>query len=400
MNNDTNLFIEVASSQKIKSGESISGDTCIISSNDSKNRITLILSDGLGSGIKAAVLSSLTTSMALRLFQNCGDCVSVTETIMKTLPVCSVRKISYATFTMVEIQEKRLVRVVEYDNPPIVVFRGGDLIEKEKQYFKFEHPILGEQKFSYMEFELQLGDRLICFSDGVTQSGMGERKYNFGWQWENAVLYISEVISSDPDVSARDLSDKIISKAWANDVFQAKDDITCACVYCRKPRKLLVVTGPPYDEQKDSYIAYVLKNYPGKKIICGGTTANIIARELGKEIKVDINDRSDDLPPIAYMEGVDLVTEGVITLSKLFRRLESLNQVSMQGVLRPSNLIDKMALLFLHSDVICFLVGTRINEMHQNPDLPVELDIRRNIVRRIKEILERRFLKEVQIEFV
>jgi len=399
MRNENNLFIEVASSQKVKSGERISGDTCIITS-DSKNKITLVLSDGLGSGIKASVLSSLTTSMALELFKSCDDCVRVTETIMRTLPVCNVRKISYATFTMIEIREKRLVRVVEYDNPPIVVFRGKKLIKKEKEYFRFEHPILGKQKFSYMEFELQLGDRLICFTDGVTQSGMGEGKYSLGWQWENTVLYISEVISSDPDISAQELSDKVVSKAWANDVFQAKDDITCACVYCRKPRRLLVVTGPPYDERKDSYIAHVLKNYPGKKIICGGTTANIIARELRKELKVDLNKRSDDLPPIAHMEGVDLVTEGVITLSKLFNRLESLEQVSIQSVLSSSNLIDKMALLFLQSDVIYFLVGTRINEMHQNPDLPVELDIRRNIVRRIKEILERKFLKEVQIEFV
>ena len=66
---------------------------------------------------------------------------------------------------------------------------------------------------------------------------------------------------------------------------------------------------------------------------------------------------------------------------------------------RP-NAATRLVELLLNSDIIHFLVGTRINEAHQDPNVPVELDLRRNIIRKIASLLETRYLKESRLQFM
>jgi hypothetical protein len=205
-----------------------------------------------------------------------------------------------------------------------------------------------------------------------------------------------EILKKEKNISAANLATKIVNRAIQNDNYTSKDDITCAVIYFREPRKMLVCTGPPFDVKKDKLLAETFNNFPGKKIICGATTVEIIARELGREITDSTEFSDPDLPPISYMEGVDLVTEGILTLTKVSNILSTYKN-DMNSGKGPADLIVK---LLLESDEITFLIGTSINIAHQDPNLPVELEIRRTIVKRIANLLEKNFLKEVHLEFI
>jgi hypothetical protein len=136
--------------------------------------------------------------------------------------------------------------------------------------------------------------------------------------------------------------------------------------------------------------------YNGKKIICGATTAEIVARELGLEIRDSMEFLDPELPPISFIDGINLVTEGILTLGKvaeLLRNYDS-NFVAGRG---PA---DQIVELILKSDEIHLIIGTRINIAHQDPTLPIELEIRRTLVKRIARLLEEKFLKEVSVEFI
>ena len=161
-------------------------------------------------------------------------------------------------------------------------------------------------------------------------------------------------------------------------------------------RNLLVCTGPPFDEKNDKYLASRVKEFQGRKILCGGTTATIISRELGRKMEVDMNIVDKELPPLSRMEGIDLVTEGILTLGKVERILTS-GETEFHREAGPAEQVVRM---LLDSDKITLLVGTRINIAHQDPNLPVELEIRRNVVKKIKYLLETKYLKDVEIMYI
>jgi hypothetical protein len=230
----------------------------------------------------------------------------------------------------------------------------------------------------------------------VSQSGMGSLQYPAGWGTENAYSYVMQQITKMSDISASKLAYKVIAEAYKNDGFACKDDTSCAVVYFREPRKLLICTGPPFEEEKDKDLARMLNEFDGRKIICGGTTGDIIARELKLAVADGQEQEDPELPPLSFMQDIDLYTEGILTLSKVHKILIAYNN-SYKLEKGPA---DQIVRLILESDDISFLVGTRINEAHQDPNVPVELEIRRTIVRRIEKMLEEKFLKNVVVKFI
>ncbi len=374
--------------------EVVPGDTCIFNKTKD-NRIIVTLADGLGSGIKACVLSEITAAMMQKFMIADEDYLHAAQTVVETLPVCSKRKISYSTFTSVSINKIGFARILEYDNPEILIVRDKEFInlEKKKLKIKTNHT---RDTVLYSEILLEPGDRLIFFSDGVTQAGIGSREFPFGWEFENLKDYIQETLERFPNISARIFTKMIVEKAVEIDNYAAHDDITCAMIYYRQARRTIVVTGPPSDPAKDSYIAEKLKNFDGKKIITGGTTAKIIARELNDTIHVDMKTMSSDIPPMAKMRSADIVAEGMLTMNKVIKLLEGSPEDRMKG----NDAAYQICNVLLNSDIIYFLVGTAVNPAHQNPNMPVELGLRRITVNKMAKILEEKFLKEVIIEYV
>lgn len=394
------IFIDVDYHQTYKSGQKIGGDVFLQSKEAERNHVVCTLSDGLGSGVKANVLANLTAHMAHKLSFSPMHLTKSAKIIMNTLPVCHDRKISYSTFTIADIRssgERSIaVQLVEYDNPPALHFSHDLPVVREVNSIDLHRDgAFKEEVVRQSAFTMQEGDRLVMFTDGVTQSGMG-KVFPLGWRQTGVSSFISEMIRKDADISSRELSAAIARKAYALDGFAAKDDITCAVVYVRRPRKTLVVTGPPFTKERDELLGRKIRDFDGKKIVSGGTTAQIVSRLFNAKVSVDLSCWSRDVPPASKMAGMDLVTEGMLTLSKVASALERKTPLHAM----PNDAVRKFVSLLVDSDQVSFIVGTKINEAHQDPSIPVEIGIRRTIVGRIRQALEQQYLKETVLEYI
>jgi len=394
MNNK--FYIEVHSAQKNYGEDRICGDVFISRRIKEEKRTIVVLSDGMGHGVKANVLATLTSTMALNFTVEHKEPEKIAEIIMNTLPVCSERKMSYATFTIVDIEDEGPVTILEYDNPLTVILRGNKLFDPQWNCIILQSEKNAGKEIRTCSFYPQKEDRIILTSDGITQSGLGTAQSPFGWGTEKMSEYALKLISTNDKISARRLSNKLVNMANKNDGYFSKDDTSCAVIYFREPRKLLVCTGPPYEEANDKELGKIVKEFNGKKIICGATTADIIARELEVEIEDSFSFDDPELPPMSFMKGIDLVTEGILTLTKVTRLLKEFTNSSPAG----KGPADRIVNLFRESDEIHFVIGTRINIAHQDPSLPVDLEIRRTVVKRMGKLLEEKFLKEVKIEYI
>ncbi|MEI3001557.1 MAG: hypothetical protein V8T86_11765 [Victivallis sp.] len=394
MSND--VFVEMECSQLFHDGEDVCGDDFLFERLEAENRHLAVLSDGLGSGIKANLLASMTTTMAMKFIRSDMDVLQSAEIIMDTLPVCEIRKISYATFTVFDLQIGGKSRIIEMEICCSSTCATTRIFRSSARAWS---PSAGRTGgCSWPSFTAITGDRLIAFSDGVTQAGLGQPGYKFGRRREGCLAFIQQKVAECPDISARDLSQAVVAAGrMRNKDNRCIDDISCMVIYLRQPRRLRLLTGPPFRPESDAAYASLVKNFDGKCILCGGTTANIVSRELKRPVEVDMKLmlKAGSLPPPARLEGVDLVTEGILTLTDVAQRLESGSALSGNVPLAARQMIE----LFRQSDEIEFVVGTKVNEAHQDPSLPVDLEIRRNIVKRLKTVLESKYRKRVLLRF-
>lgn len=355
------------------------------------NRLVAVLSDGLGSGIKANILACMTSTMLLKFMENNFDIEKSSEIIMNSLPVCKVRGISYSTFSAIDCYENGRAKIVEEGNPDFIWIRKNEVLKPDFQTINSK--VFQNRKMKVYNINLEKEDRIIFCSDGATQVATGEKEYPLGLERGGLAKIILDKIKSEPQISSNDLSHYLIKRI--EEIAprrQLKDDTSVVCIYARAPRESLIFTGPPYDSKKDSYYAKYFIEFEGKKAIAGGTTANIISRELSIPAKADLSTSSKNLPCISKMEGVDLVTEGILTLTKTLEYLEE--EVAEENAAKL--LMD----FFISSDVINFLVGAQMNAAHYDPSLPVEIEIRKNIIKKLQKVLEEKYLKKVNVQFV
>lgn len=390
------FFIEVNSQQRNHDGERICGDVFLYRSIKEENRVIAVLSDGMGHGVKANILATLTATMSLNFTREHKDMERIAEIIMNTLPVCSERKISYSTFTIIDIESSGKVTILEYDNPQTIVLRGSTIFDPDWEKVVLRKGKHAGKVLKTCSFMPEKEDRIIFCSDGVSQSGMGSDEYPFGWERENIASYAVTLVTGEASISAAALAGKIVTMAHKNDRYKARDDISCAIIYFREPRQLLICTGPPYDKEKDKELASRVGTFTGKVILSGGTTADILGRELNRKIIDELIFEDPELPPESFMEGIDLVTEGILTLQKVNELLKTYNNSVRLG----KGPADKIVRLLMESDEIHFIIGTRINIAHQDPNLPMELEIRRTVVKRIARLLEEKWLKQVTFEYI
>ena len=387
----SDIFVEVECSQWIKNGQNVCGDAFESDRMQNENRLIATLADGLGSGVKANILAKMTATMAQRFSAANSDIMKFSRIMSDSLPICKVRKISYSTFTIVDCILEERARIVEQGNPPFLLIRNGVNVPVERTRIGGAD----EARAMYVSsFSPACGDRIVICSDGVSQAGIGSKDYAFGWQIEGCRDYILEVLRNKPDISARELALLVRNAAlakWPDRV--ARDDISCAVIYFRKPRKALILTGPPFDQSRDSEYAQMLRLYRGCAIVCGGTTAQILARELGEKIIMDMDTAGNGLPPTSRMHSATMVTEGILTLTRAVQYLE-------EKKYPHDDPAGRLVEYLLNSDEIHFVVGTKVNEAHQDPTLPVDLEMRRNIIKRLKALLEKKYLKIVAVEYL
>ncbi|SKC55376.1 SpoIIE family protein phosphatase [Maledivibacter halophilus] len=379
-----NLFIDISYDSLNKYGEELCGDKVeVVYTDDS---VIIVLADGLGSGVKANILATLTSKIAATMLKEGSTLDETVDTIIQTLPVCKVRKLAYSTFTIIKVYNDGKVYIVECDNPPVFFIRDNKILDIKKI-----DKVINGKLIKESEFMLKKGDVLASVSDGVIHAGVGG-VLNLGWQWENVAEYL-ERLSKDMK-SAKNISKGLVNACKNLYVNKPGDDTTVAAIKIRKPEIINIFTGPPKDPNKDKYVIEELMRSEGKKIVCGGTAAKIASRELNEELITNLEYIDKDVPPTASIKGIDLVTEGVLTLSKTVEKIKSFSDSTSDGytVYNPTkrdaaSLLAKM--LVEECTHINFWVGKAVNPAHQNPDLPIDLSIKLKVVEQLIKIMKK-----------
>ncbi|HIT58363.1 MAG TPA: SpoIIE family protein phosphatase [Candidatus Faeciplasma pullistercoris] len=373
-------------------GEQLCGDHVdVVEQGD--NSIVIVLADGLGSGVKASILSTLTSKIISTMMSeglSIEDCVS---TIAATLPICSVRGVAYSTFTIINIIDNQTAELIQYDNPKIILFRDG----KYYDYPTTEINIDGK-KILRSSIKLKEDDIFVAMSDGCPHAGIGSA-FNFGWKREDIASFLEPL--SIVGYTAKTLSTILVDECNKLYGGQPGDDATACVVRIRKRVPMNMLFGPPSNRDDCNRMMSLFFSKEGKHIVCGGTTSSIAAKFLGKPLKASLNFERSDVPPIAEIEGVDLVTEGVITVNKVveyakdyLKNNESYEQWSYKR--DGASLIAR--LLFEEATDINFFVGRAINPAHQNPDLPINFSIKMNLVEELSKCL-RQMGKRVKVSY-
>jgi hypothetical protein len=381
------LYYEWGMRQLLKHNEELCGDSIVVSRH--ADSVTLALSDGLGSGVKANILATLTTRIAMGMLENDLPLGEVVQTLTETLPVDRVRKLAYSTFAIAQFFKQGTARIVEFDSPAAVFLR-----RRKVQPVLYEERVLEEKRIQEVVLELENGDWVIFVSDGVLNAGIGG-VYPLGWGWEQAARFMEE--QAHQDLTADDLADKIAETVNELYVGAPGDDVSIVVIKVRHKLVATVFTGPPADKILDEEVISRFVKRSGRLAVCGGTTAKIVARHLGQPLEVDLKTITDDVPPMGQLEGIDLVCEGILTLTRASELLRS--GVKKRDVRFRTDGAANLIRLFLNVDHIHFIIGQAVNPAHQNPDLPHQLGIRHMVVQEIGEELKERG-KEVTYETV
>ena len=364
-------------------GEQLCGDHVDVVE-QGENSMVIVLADGLGSGVKASILSTLTSKIiSTMMAEGLGleDCVS---TIAATLPVCSVRGVAYSTFSILHLIDNEIAEIIQYDNPMAILIRN----EVNYDYPKTEMTIGGKKIYKSV-IKLQEGDIFILMSDGCPHAGIGTA-YNFGWKREDIITYMEA--QAPAGYTAKTLSTILVDECDRLYDHKPGDDTTACVVRIRKRVPMNLLFGPPSNRDDNDRMMSLFFSKEGKHIVCGGTTSTIAAKYLHKPLKTTLKFEASDVPPIAEIEGVDLVTEGVITVNKVLEYAQDYlqdNESYEQWAFKNDGASQISRLLFEEATDINFYVGRAINPAHQNPDLPITFSIKMNLVKDLSECLKK-----------
>lgn len=367
-----------------KNREELCGDKVeVLKTEDSS---IIILADGMGSGVKANILATLTSKILGTMFREGAAIDACVETIARTLPICKEREVAYATFSILQIFRDGEAYLVEYDNPKCVFIRNKEIIN-----YPYQERVIEGKKIREYRFHVELNDCFVLMSDGAIWAGE-EETMNYNWEWDDMAAYTLKC--TNETLSAARLAAMLSQVCY--DLYGQKpgDDTTVAVTRVIRRQVVNIFTGPPSRKEDDERVVHDFMKQEGKKVICGGTSANVASRVLKREIVTLVKHADPKIPPMATMEGLDLVTEGVLTIGSaldLLHRYENDDfDEAFFDALDAENGASKLARLLIEecTDLNLF-VGKALNPAHQNSNLPFDLSVRMNLVEQLKDCAER-----------
>lgn len=376
--------IDVAYKSLFKHGEELCGDKVAVAR--AQGSTICVLADGLGSGVKANILATLTSQIIVTMLREGATMQEAVETIAGTLPVCSVRKVAYSTFSVLQITDDGEAYLVEFDNPFCLYVREGRLVQLPCEYREFAGKGVYESRF-----RVQPGDSLTLVSDGVVYAGVGQT-LNFGWTWESVADWLVRTVT--PSMSALRLASLLSQAVYDLYMGQCGDDSTVLCVRVQPRRAVSLLASPPKDPDRDADMVGAFMRAPGRKVVCGGSSANMVGRELGLPVTTELTYSDPSIPPIGHIKGIDLVTEGVLTMARTLELLRGAQDAAQSDApfkrLDEDNGAARLARLLLEDCThLQLFVGTAINPAHQNPNLPTDLSIKFRLIDELAAELER-----------
>lgn len=376
--------IDVSWKSLNKQGEELCGDKVeVLRTKDSD---IVILADGMGSGVKANILATLTSKILGTMLREGANIESCVETVAKTLPICKVRKVAYATFSILQIFHSGEAYLAEFDNPSCVFIRDGKIVD-----YPYEIREIEGKKVHEYRFQVKKNDCFILMSDGVIYAGAGSILNLQGWTWEAMSEYTLKCTKKT--LSASRLA-VMLSQA-CDELYEEKpgDDTTVAVARVIERRVVSIFTGPPAKKEDDERAVRDFMHAEGKKVVSGGTSANVVARVLGKEVVTKIDTADPDVPPMAVIDGIDLVTEGVLTLGKSLKLLKKYARGEFDAEffdeLDTDNGASRLARLLIEECTeLNLFVGTAVNAAHKETELNFELSMRQNLVEQLVRTAE------------
>ena len=316
----------------------------------------LVLSDGLGSGVKANILATLTAKMLSIMIAGKVAIRTAVKAVADTLPVCSVRNLAYATFTVMVAQENEIC-LLQYDNPDAILLRNGKSIDYRRDIQMF-----GEKEIHQSYFQFQEGDLLILMSDGVTNAGMGKTTYG-GWGREEVVKFCEQRWREE--ISAQEMASAIGNAGLDLNLDETDDDLTVLVMKGMKKKVVNIMVGPPADREDDRSYFETFFQKEGLHVVCGGTTAKLVADYLHTKV-INIPDSgSEDVPAMSEIKGIDLVTEGLLTLQKLMEYYEDFSEDRLyfnRLIKKKDGAAELFRILFTEATEINFFFGNALNE--------------------------------------
>ena len=386
------LCADIGYRSLIKYGEQLCGDHVDVIG-QGEDTSTIVLADGLGSGVKASILSTLTSRIISTMVAEglpIEDCV---ETIAATLPVCSERQVAYSTFTIIRLIDNREAEIIEYDNPAVILLRDGKNCEFPKTALS-----IGGKTIYKSRIPLRENDIFVAMSDGCIHAGVG-MELNFGWERGDIIEFLETLY--DVGFTAKTLTTILLDECYKLYGGQPGDDTTACVVRIRRREPMNLLFGPPANRNDCNKMLSLFFSKEGKHIICGGTTSSIAAEYLHKRVVPKLDYLDPEVPPIAEIEGVDLVTEGVITINKVLSYAKDYledNESYTQWSYKKDGASQIARLLFEEATDINFYVGRAINPAHQNPNLPINFSIKMQLVSELSDCL-RRMGKRIKVSY-
>lgn len=366
-----------------KYGEELCGDHIEVVEQQ-ENTSVIVLADGLGSGVKANILSTLTSKIISTMMANQLSIEECVSTIASTLPVCQVRKVAYSTFTIIRIVNYEYAEIYQYDNPHLIFIRDGQSMDYLESSLEIDGKTIYKSKI-----DLKENDTFIMFSDGVIHAGVGEH-LNFGWLRENVIDFMNVIY--DNAYSAKTLATLLTDKCNSLYGNHPGDDTTVCVVKIRQRQPMNLLIGPAKNPEDDEKMLSLFFSKEGKHIVCGGTTSTIVSRYLDKPVMMDSEYIDKDVPPTASIEGVDLVTEGVLTINKVLEYAKSYlnnNDKYYDWSYKRDGASMISRYLFEEATDIHFFVGRAMNPAHQNPELPINFNIKMHLIDELATCLQK-----------
>ena len=372
-------------------GEQLCGDHVEIAEND--NSTIIVLADGLGSGVKASILSTLTSKIISTMLAAGLDIRDAVETIADTLPICSERKSAFSTFTIIRLVNNDRADIIQYENPNVILLRDGKNYEMQLNTMR-----IGEKTIYHSGLNLRDGDIFIAMSDGVLYAS-SDGVLNESWDRDGLISYVAPLW--DAGFTAKTLTSIILdetSRLYGGKPF---DDATVCVVKIRQRKPMNIAIGPPKSRDDNHRMMALFFAKTGKHIVCGGTTASIAAEYLHETVKVNYVSPDPEIPPTSVIEGVDLVTEGIITIDRILQYAKNYlkdNDSFKQWSYKKDGASQIARLLFEEATDINFYVGRAINPAHQNPSLPINFSIEMQLVSELSDCL-RRMGKRIKVSY-
>jgi len=363
------LWIETAYQGLARAGEEVCGEA--VRTFQTEERFFVILASSPQGGAEGAARAAATAERAMEMAQ-AGDAPDrVAETLIVAPPASEE-----ITFSILQVLDGDRAHLVECEALPLCLIRRGEV-----EFLPLSEDVVHGRLLRECCFRLQDGDYMVMVSQGYL------RPRGWGWGWTDIAVAVRRW--TDTRCDADELLSALVRTYRRLNPEAPRQDVTIVAMQARPVRTVMVWTGPPVDPAQDEVALEKLMTEPGTRVICGDTTAQIAARLLGAELEMEPRPEGGwvEVPPVSRLEGMDLVTEGLVTLGKARERIAGAKRV--RDLPRGEDGATRLARALLEADLIHFIVGLAVNPA-QAADAAGTVPLRQAVVEELMHDLKTR----------